>query len=217
MADAKAALEKYRATPQFKQALDVIDPVERQAECEHQIATALFGIEIAAKIDRGEFSVRTLAQHKKLLKQLAGRLEADIKLASQAVPLEYQIWRGKDAWIGDHLKRHLEETEQAINWVSERVRKGSPRVSHARRAAVDSAYFLLGRYGKRPLGLSREGPWHKLAKALLGKDETDATDLFKVLKWRLDVQDISRLTTPPSESAGDATDAGALPPGDFKI
>lgn len=183
--DDKAALvEKYRATAPFEDALGIIAPApERRAECKRDLATALWGAEMAAKIK----SIRTPARHKELLKQLAKRLQADIKLAAKAMPLDYQIRRGKDAWIAEELKRHLKETEQAINWTSERVRKGSPRVSQARIAAVDSAYLLLRRYRKRPPGLTREGPWHKLATALLGKDETDAPDLFKVLKWRLGV------------------------------
>jgi len=172
-------VEKYRATTQFEDALKIIRPApERRAECERDVATALLEVEWAAKIK----PVRTAAQHKKELKKLANALRRAIKLAG-AFPPEYQIWRGKDSWIAKALERQLKETEQAINWTSERVRKGSPRVALVRIAAVDSAYFLLGRYGKRPPGLSKEGPWHSLAEALLGKD----SDLFPILRWRLGV------------------------------
>jgi hypothetical protein len=183
-ADKAAIVAKYRVTTQFEDALKIIAPApERRAECERDVASALWGAEVATKLK----SVRTPAQHKEDLQKLAKTLRTAVNLAPKAFPLEYQIRRGKDSWIGEHLKRHLEETEQAINWTSERVRKGSPRVAFARIQAVDSAYLLLKRYGKRLPGLSHEGPWHKLAKTLLGKDESDATDLFKILKWRLGV------------------------------
>jgi hypothetical protein len=83
--------------------------------------------------------------------------------------------------IEEELKRHLIETEQAINWTSKRVRKGSPPQSYARIVAVDNAYLLLRRYGKKPT-LYRYGRWNDLAKELLGKQ----ADLFDYLKPRLE-------------------------------
>jgi hypothetical protein len=174
-ADTKAAaIEKYRTTAQFKDALKIIAPApERQRECEDDVATALWGVETAkTKV------VRTPAQYKKDLQKLAKRLRADIELAAKAFPLEYQIRRGKDSWIGEELKRSLKETEHAINWTSERVGKGSPRPSRARIVAIDNAYSLLKRYGKRPTRY-REGSWHKLARALLRDEQADLFDLLE--------------------------------------
>ena len=173
------------ATWRFKEALKIIKPdPERQRECEHQVAAVLWGVEVAAKIDKAK-SVPTPAQYKRDLQKLAKTLQDAIDLAAKAISPEYdcQLRRRKDSWIGEELKLDLKKTEQAINWTSERVRKGSPRVALVRIAAVDSAYFLLGRYGKKPPGLSKEGPWHSLAEALLGKD----SDLFPILRWRLGV------------------------------
>jgi hypothetical protein len=176
-ADDKAAIvAKYRATTRCKHALKIIAPdPERQRECEDGVATALWGVECAAKI-----KWRTAAQYKKDLQKLAKRLRADIELAAKAFPLEYQIRRGKDSriWIAEELQRHLQETEQAIKWTSQRVRKGSPRPSWARIVAIDNAYRLLKRYGKKPTR-SRDGHWHKLARVLFGKEQADLFDLLK--------------------------------------
>ena len=176
-ADTKAAaIQKYRTTAQFKDALKIIAPdPERQRECEDDVATALWGVEAAkTKV------VRTPAQYKKDLKKLAKRLRADIELAAKAFPLEYQIRRGKDSriWVEEELKRLLEETEQAIKWTSQRVRKGSPRPSWARIVAIDNAYRLLRRYGKKPTR-SRDGLWHKLATVLFRDERADLFDLLK--------------------------------------
>jgi hypothetical protein len=172
---------KYRATEAFKQALEIIAPdPERREKCEYDVAVALWGIMVAAKIDKFK-SVRTPAQYRSLLQKLAKRLRADIELAAKAFPPEYQIRQGKDSWIGEELKRHLKVTEDAIDWISKRVRKGSPRVSEARIMAVDDAYLLLKRYGKRPTRY-RDGDWHKLARVLFGNEQAD---LFEYLGQRL--------------------------------
>jgi hypothetical protein len=169
-----ATVAKYRATTQFKKALKIIAPdPQRRTECEYNVATALWLVELAAKM-----SVRTPVQHMILLRRLAKRLRADIDLAAKAIPPEYQIRRGKDSWIAEELKRHLAETEQAINCNSKRVRKGSKRLSHARSVPVDEAYSLLKRYSKRP-GYSREGPWITLARVLFGNEQADLFDYLK--------------------------------------
>ena len=182
-ADDKAAIvAKYRAATRCKHALKIIAPdPERQRECEDDIAIALWGVKCAAKI-----KWRTAAQYKYDLKRLAKRLRVDIELAAKAFPLEYQIRRGKDSriWIAEELQRHLAETEQAIEWTSKRVRKGSPLPSWARIVAIDNAYRLLKKYGKKPTR-SRDGLWHKLARVLLGKEQAD---LFDLLKRRLAYQ-----------------------------
>jgi hypothetical protein len=148
--------------------LGVVKPgSSRQAECEYDVAAALWGIDVAAKIDEFK-SVRTPGQHKEDLQNLPTTLQRAIKLAAKAFPPEYQIRRGKDSWIGEELERHLRETEQAIDWVSKRV-KGSPTRGQARTAAVGDAIILLKRYGRRPT-LYRV---HKLAKMLLGNERAD--------------------------------------------
>jgi hypothetical protein len=176
-ADDKAAIvAKYRATTRCKHALMIIAPdPKRQRECEDDVATALWGVECAAKI-----KWRTAAQYKKDLQNLAKRLRADIELAAKAFPLEYQIRRGKDSriWIAEELSRHLAETEQAIKWTSQRVRKGSPRPNWARIVAIDNAYRLLKKYGKKTTR-SRDGLWHKLARVLLRNEQADLFDLLK--------------------------------------
>jgi hypothetical protein len=152
-----ALVAKYRTTTRFKDALKIIAPgPERRTECEYEVATALWGIDVAAKLDKPG-SVRTPAQYRRDLQKLAKRLQAGIELAAKAFPLDYQARLGSVSWIREDLKRHLKETEKAINWTGERVRKGSPRVSHARNAAVDDAYLLLKRAGKKPTR-SRETP-----------------------------------------------------------
>jgi hypothetical protein len=176
--DKAAIVAKYRDTERFKKALGVIKPdSSRQAECEYDVAAALWGLEVAAKIDK--FPPPTLGQHKKDLQNLTTTLQRAIKLAAKAFPPEYQIRRGKDSWIGEELDRCLRETEQAIDWVSKRV-KGSPTRGVARTTAVDDAIILLKRYGKRPT-LYRV---HKLAKLLLGNERAD---LRKYLKPQLAV------------------------------
>jgi hypothetical protein len=174
-----ALLEKYRDRWHFKDALEIIGPdPERREECEYRIATALWGIELAAKLDKPK-AVRTPAQYSKHLETLARRLRADIKLAAKAIPLEYQIRRGKDSWIAEQLKRHLKETERAIDWNSKRVEKASPRLSYARVEAVNGAYLLLKKYSSKRLTLYR---CHKLARVLL---QNEQADLYKYLKPRI--------------------------------
>lgn len=171
-----AIVAKYRATWQFKEALKIIEPDrERRRECEHQVAVALFGVEVAAKIDKGKL-VRTPAQYKKNLRQLAKTLHRAIDLAAKAIPPEYQMQPDKDSWFGDELKIYLKKTERAIDWINKSVKKGSPRLSLARRAAVDSAYVLLRKYGRRPPTRGREGRWLKLAGVLFGNEQADLFD-----------------------------------------
>jgi len=166
-ADNKAAIvAKYRATTRCKHALKIIAPdPERQRECEDDVATALWGVKCAAKI-----KWRTAAEYKNDLERLAKRLRVDIELAAKAFPL--------DSRIAEELQRHLTETEQAIKWTSQRVRKGSPRPSWARIVAIDNAYRLLRRYGKKPTR-SRDGLWHKLATVLFRDERADLFDLLK--------------------------------------
>jgi len=174
--DKSAIVAKYRATPRCKHALKIIAPdPERQRECEDDVATALWGVKCAAKI-----KWRTAAQYKNDLQRLAKRLRVDIELAAKAFPLEYQIRRGKDSriWIAEELQRHLAETEQAIEWTSKRVREGSPRPSWARIVAIDNAYRLLKKYGKKPTR-SRDGLWHTLVRVLFGDEQADLFDLLE--------------------------------------
>jgi hypothetical protein len=173
---------KYRATPKFKDALNIIAPDSKHREkCKYEIATALWGIEIAAKIDKG-ILVQTAAQYKIPLRNLATTLQRAINLTAKAIPPDYKMDPDNgQRWIGDPfgeaLKRQLKETEQVIIWNNKRAKKGSQRVKHARTAAVDSAFLLLRKYGGK---LTRER-WRKLAGILLGKEEAD---LFKDLKRR---------------------------------
>lgn len=138
-----AILAKYRATPRFEDALKIIDP-NRREQCEYELASALWGIEHAAKMDKFK-SVRTPAQHRKDLEKLSKALRTALKHAPKAFPFEYRIRRDPENAvpldIEEELKRHLRETEQAINWTRERARKGSPAQSYARITAVDAAFF----------------------------------------------------------------------------
>ena len=147
--------------------------------CESQLVTVLSGIEAAARMDKLK-SVPTAAQYKKNLLKLAKTLQDAIELTGKAFPPEYQIPRGKDSWIREHLKRHLEETERVINSISKVVRKGLPRLSYARIAAADAAYILLRQYGRSPTRVGgREGRMHKLAKVLFGNEDADLFDYLK--------------------------------------
>jgi hypothetical protein len=176
---------KYRTTTKLKDALNIIAPDPKHREkCKYEIATALWGIEWAAKIDKGKLE-RTAAQYRRPLQNLAKTPQRAINLTAKAIPPEYLLEPdARQRWIEnpftEALKRHLKETEQIIIWNDKRVRKGSQRVKLARTAAVDSAFWLLRRYDKRPTR-SREGDWHKLAGVLLGKEEAD---LFRDLKRR---------------------------------
>jgi hypothetical protein len=161
MARTEAAIvAKYRDTERFKQALKIIKPASECREaCERDLATALWGIDVAVKIK----SVKTLAQYRADLRKLASKLRPAVELAAKAFPPEYQIRQSKNSWtVGEELKRHLKETEQAIDWTNKRV---TPRFSWADVTAVDDAYWLLKKYGKKPRGVSHEGPWQNLAKA----------------------------------------------------
>jgi hypothetical protein len=137
---------------------------------------------VAAKADKGKL-VRTAAQYRRPLQNLAKTLQRAINLAAKAIPPEYLMEPDtRQRWIGDPLtealKRQLKETEQVIIWNDKRVRKGSQRVKLARTAAVDSAFLLLRKYGKKPT-LGRDGHWHKLARVLLGKTQADLFDDLK--------------------------------------
>jgi hypothetical protein len=178
-----AIVAKYRATPQFiKEVFKIIKPdPERERECEYELVAVLSGIEAAAQMDKFK-SVPTPAQYKKNLLKLAKTLQDAIDLAGKAIPPKYelQLRRSKDSWIGEELKLHLKKTEQAINWISKGVRKGSPRLSYARIAAADAAYILLRKYGRSPTRVGgREGRTHKLAKVLFGNEDADLFDYLK--------------------------------------
>jgi hypothetical protein len=173
-----AVVAKYRATPRFKQALKIIAPdASRRAECERGLVEALRTIEDAARVEKSE---QAAAEQRKLLQQLAKTLRRAIKLAGQARREEYKPrptpW---DSRI-DGLKCFLMETENAADYCSRfEVSKGAPRRSNTRIAAVWQAYILLEKYGKRPPGFSREGPWHKLARVLLGNQQADLFDYMQ--------------------------------------
>jgi hypothetical protein len=87
MADAKAALvEKYRATWQFKRALEIISPeAQHRADCERDIVEALMSVERWRGI---KSSRRTPAELRKLLQKLAKTLRVAIDLADQLEPYD---------------------------------------------------------------------------------------------------------------------------------
>ena len=108
---------------------------------------------MAAKADKGKL-VRTAAQYRRPLQNLAKTLQQAINLTAKAIPPEYLMEPDtRQRWIGDPLtealKRQLKETEQVIIWNDKRVRKGSQRVKLARTAAVDSAFLLLTKYSEK--------------------------------------------------------------------
>jgi hypothetical protein len=177
--DEKAAVvAKYRATPRFKQALQIIAPdSSRQAECESDLVGALRLIEAGAKIDK---SGLTPAKRGKLFQELTKTLQRAIDLATRARYEEYTPRRTPwDSRIDD-LKCFLQETKLAADYVSKfEVSKGAPRRSNTRIAAVWQAHILLEKYGKRPPGFSREGPWLKLARVLLGNQQADLFDYMQ--------------------------------------
>jgi hypothetical protein len=177
-----AILAKYRDTPEFTGMLEIISPtLKRREACEHDLATALWGVEWAAKIKL----VRTPVQYRKVLQEkLAPTLRKAIKLAPQAFPFEYLARQGNvGARLVEELKAHLKETEEAIDWINEHlrkaapgVRKGSPRINPARIVAIDAAYFLLTKYSSKRPTRSRAGDWHTLAIALFGVEDADLFD-----------------------------------------
>jgi hypothetical protein len=173
---------KYQATSQFKDALKTIAPgIGCREKCKHAIAVALYGVETAARIDKGKL-LRTAAQRKRPLKNLATTLQRAINLTAEAIDPNYILEPDiRQRWIENPLpialERQFREIEQVIIWNNKRVRDGSQQIKNARRAAVDSAYLLLRKYSERQT-IER---WHTLAGVLLG--EKDA-DLRKDLKRR---------------------------------
>ena len=75
----------------------------------------------------------------------------------------------------DQTRRERERLEKLAD-----MRPGSSRVSLAKFNAVHFAYHLLANFGKGPPGLSREGPWHRLAGILFGDVNAD---LFEYLEY----------------------------------
>ena len=169
---------------------DIAPDPQRRAEREYDLAEALQLIESEAKFDKSRL---TPAKHRELLQTLANTLRKAIVLAVQerqqlGVPMSRRTpW---DARVDD-LKRCLEQTEKAADYVSKfEIAKGAPRTSTARIAAVWQASRLLKKYGPRPT-LYRDGPWHNLARALLGKPGKPGkeADLFDYMEVQRKIED----------------------------
>jgi hypothetical protein len=177
--DEKAALvAKYRNTLRFKQALKFIAPLpSRQSECESDLAEALRLIEAGARIDK---SGLTPAKRAKLFQNLETTLRRAIRLATQARYEEYTPRRTPwDSRIDD-LKCFLQETKRAADYVSKfELTKGAPRRKSAAIAAVWQASILLEKKNGRLPGLYRDGDWSKLARMLLGNEQTDLFDYMQ--------------------------------------
>jgi hypothetical protein len=177
--DNKAAIvDKYRATWQFKDALKKIAPdPERRKQCEYDLAEALRLIDSETRFNKSRL---TPAKHKKLLQNLATTLRRAVKLAArERQELGTPRRTPWDSRIDD-LKRWLKETEKEADNVSKyEIGKGAPRRDTARTAAVLQACNLLEKYGSPPT-LYHDGPWHDLAKILLGNDRADLFDYMKV-------------------------------------
>jgi hypothetical protein len=71
---------KYRTTTKFKDALNIIEPDPKHREkCKYEIATALWGIEVATNIDKGKL-VRTAALYRRPLQNLAKTLQRGLSI-----------------------------------------------------------------------------------------------------------------------------------------
>src|SRR5262249_33275865 len=82
---------KYRTTTKFKDALNIIAPDPKCREkCKYEIASALWGVEVGANIDKWK-SVRTAAQYRRPLQNLAKTLRRAIDLTAKAIPPEYLL------------------------------------------------------------------------------------------------------------------------------
>jgi hypothetical protein len=172
-----AVVARYRATWQFKAALEIISPaLQDRASCESDIIEALKSVEVWREIN----SRRTPAEQRKLLQRLAKALRAAIKIADQLGP--WDLW---DLPIqhsdiaparAENLKSSLKEIEAAAGYITKNtMTKGAPKYSDVRAAAVAAAHSLLTGYSEEP-GLSREGPWHELARVLFGDMGADLFD-----------------------------------------
>jgi hypothetical protein len=161
-----------------KQALKIIKPdPERRAEFESDLVEALRLIEAGAKIDKSE---RTPAVRKKLFKDLATTLRRAIKLATRARYEEYTPRQTPWDSRVDNLKCFLQETGRAADYVSKfELRHGARRRKSAAIAAVWQASILLKKKTGTPPGLTHDGDWHKLARALFGNEQAD---LFEYMK-----------------------------------
>jgi hypothetical protein len=193
-----AVVAKYRATWQFKAALEIISPAsQHRASCERDIIEALMSIEAWRKIS----STRSPTEQRKLLLKLAKTLRAGISLAHQIGPWDLWDWDPRrygellgeglledlpsqtgdqESWdvVGD-LERYHKEIEAAADWIAKNaVTKGAPRYNNVRAAAVAKAQLLLREYSKEP-GRSREGPWHELARVLFGNTDADLFDYIE--------------------------------------
>jgi hypothetical protein len=175
--DDPAVVAKYRATWQFKAALEIISPASQfRASCEIDIIEALKTVEVWRKIN----SRRTPAEQKTLLQRLAKALRAAIKIADQLGP--WDLWdlpiQHSNVVLprAEDLKSYLKEIEAAAGYIIKNtMTKGAPRYNDVRAAAAGVAHTLLRGYSKEP-GLSREGPWHELARVFFGDMEADLFD-----------------------------------------
>jgi hypothetical protein len=167
--------------------LKIISPApRRQADCEGDIIGALMLIELYRKIN----SRRSPAELRKLFQKLAKTLNGAVDLANQLGPFDWWNLHRSDAiprigdspWrkqiIGD-LENCLREVEAAVDYVDKNVAmKGAPRHNDVRAKAAERAHMLLTEYSKEP-GLSREGPWHRLARVLFDDEQADLFDYMK--------------------------------------
>jgi hypothetical protein len=162
-----------RATPQFKEALKIISPArQHRPDCETDIADALMSIEFSHSM----YARRSPAEKRELLQKLAKTLRGAVNLVDQLDARDWWDLPGDliPERLGD-LKTCLKEIEAVADAAQTAVKKGAPRYNDARADAVGRAHQLLTKYSKRP-GCSRVGPWHDLARVLIGDDGAELFD-----------------------------------------
>jgi len=153
------ALILYRA--QFTDALQLIGPKpERLAECKHELARAMLACRGLKILDK---ALTPAVKRKRMLQQVK-KLRA----------VEVSIWNER---LIREVKRERAKLENEADKIV--VRQGSPRKRKSKHRAVLRAHDLLADFGVRPPGLSRDGPWHRLATILLGNLDAD---LFEYLR-----------------------------------
>jgi hypothetical protein len=180
---AEDVIRKFHRSKDCSEALKLIEPAsERRAQCESGIDRAVLFVQYAKALDK----FPSAAALKKRFRTYANALRA-VEIAGRGLA-PYKGMSEPDPSFMDQVRCQREEYEELANEIP--VRSGCPRRSTAKQVATHFAYELLAQYGSNGApGLTREGPWLRLATILF--EHADA-DLFDYLRnyylWRAQLQ-----------------------------
>jgi hypothetical protein len=150
----------------IKQAADLIAPApERRAECEERVITALWLLHLA---EMYETILLSPAGYRDRFRKFAQALRAVEKTGHNLVP---------DSFM-EEVRRQRETYETLAARTFVRANSAKPR-DNVKEIAVIAAHGLLTGVGAPP-GVTRRGPWHKLAAILAGKDADES--IFDYMK-----------------------------------